>query len=537
MIAKIEDEKNLNRLIYIIILIGFLFRLFHFFDNRSLWGDEAYLANSIITYDFKELAFKTLAYQQKAPIGFLYAVKMLTNIFGPKEMALRLFSLCASFTALIIFLPVCRFLLKPVGVLIAIGILAFSAPVIYHAVEVKQYETELLATIIALYLFTLFYKKTTSKSMVLWGVFGALLLWISFSIIFVLAGLAIGLSVYHLFKKDYKRFFFLVIPGGIWLLSFAVNYLLFTGKHADSDWLINWFKLRDGFMPMPPKSLADIKWFLQTIYRMMDYPLGLLWNFNSFQNPVLRVVFKLPFIPLFFLFYGLFIWFKTDKKVFLVLVMPLLLTLCASGLQVYPFYERLLLFLSPLLIIMIAKGCEQIMHKANHYKWAIVFPILLLVGPFITSAKEVFNTDLFGGYKKAHPREAFLFINNRFKRGDEVYIYWNMLHAYQYYKIAYKLKFKGIEGDDLRLKSKNVKDYVNNLKPQINPLNSKKRVWLIYDKRLLLNIGDYDGQDEWYHQKSVKGGKIIHQLFKKRGKKIIYYDSPDIYAALFDLSK
>ncbi|MBC3542084.1 hypothetical protein H7U12_20505, partial [Rufibacter sp. H-1] len=52
---------------------GSLLRLFHWADNRALWRDELYLAASLVRRGFWELATGPLAYEQKAPLGFLWA--------------------------------------------------------------------------------------------------------------------------------------------------------------------------------------------------------------------------------------------------------------------------------------------------------------------------------------------------------------------------------------------------------------------------------------------------------------------------------
>ncbi len=68
--------------LYLVLVIGIGFRLFHFFYNRSLFIDELYLNISLIKLNFWELATQALAYEQKAPIGYLWAVKLCVLLFG-----------------------------------------------------------------------------------------------------------------------------------------------------------------------------------------------------------------------------------------------------------------------------------------------------------------------------------------------------------------------------------------------------------------------------------------------------------------------
>lgn len=173
---------------YLLISTGVLLRLFFFFYNRSLWMDEVYLSASLIKMNFQELATQTLDYQQKAPIGVLWIVKLLVNLWGTNEMVLRLFPLLCGIVSLFVFLPVVKYFLRPMGVIVAIGILALAPPLIFHSVEIKQYATELLATILLFYLYIRYKDINTISALFLWGFWIAVIIWFSYSALFIFAG-------------------------------------------------------------------------------------------------------------------------------------------------------------------------------------------------------------------------------------------------------------------------------------------------------------------------------------------------------------
>lgn len=533
------DNEGLNYqklIIYLLVGAGVFLRLFHFFDNRSLWLDELYLAINIVERNLSALASPSLEYQQKAPIGFLWTVKILALMFGNKEMALRLFPLISGVLSLFVFIPVARYWLKPAGAIAAIGILALAPPLVYHSVEIKQYSTELFATVLCLFLYVRYHKKQDLMSMALWAIYGAVILWFSFSSIFILSGIAIGSSLYYLYKKDWVTFGYSLIPFGAWLISFVLNYLLFTIKHADQEWLLHWFRHYNSFMPLPPKSLADLIWFFKSFYTLLDYPLGLLWNFNSAENTALRVVLKMSFIPIVLSLFGVLSFIKTDRKSLMVIIFPLLLTLLASGLELYPFFERLVVFLSPLLILLIARGCDRLTYAFSGYRnWRYVFCVLLLIGPLVSSSKELLNPALFGRYKKSYQREALSYVDRNYKQGDVVYIYWNIQYAYEYYKETYNLRFDGILGSDVKFISRNEQDYIRNLGKDISLLEGRKRVWVIYSKELWNDIGEEEGEPKFYQQ-SVPGQLLYEDLLKK-GANIDTYNTREVNVHLLDLSK
>ncbi|MBC3542129.1 glycosyltransferase family 39 protein, partial [Rufibacter sp. H-1] len=89
-------------------------------------------------------------YEQKAPLGFLWAERLAVELLGKGEMALRLFPLLCGLAALAAFVPVARHFLRPWAAALAVGLLALASPAVYHAVEAKQYSTELLASVLAL---------------------------------------------------------------------------------------------------------------------------------------------------------------------------------------------------------------------------------------------------------------------------------------------------------------------------------------------------------------------------------------------------
>ncbi len=530
-----------NALVWSLLVIGILLRLFHFLDNRSLWIDESYLAASLIRMNFVELAQPPLDYEQKAPIGFLWTVGFIMLLFGKGEMALRLFPLLCGIGSLFVFMPVARYFLKPLGIVVAMGILALAPPLIFHAVEIKQYSSELLATVLALYLFTRYHQKLDYPSLLLWGIGGAVLLWFSYSVIFILAGIAIAGSLYYLVKKEWLALFRSILPFSMWAISFGINFFLFTYKHADSEWLTSWFRLREGFMPFPPSSLAELKWFLMSLNRMLDYPLGLLWNFGTTGVTALQTSLKLvmSLVALVCLGLGMLSFYRQDKKLFLVFIFPILLTLFASGLELYPFYERLLVFLAPLFAFFIARGCVKIVDGFNtSLPFKYLLPLLLLAWPLWSSATQVARPELFGGKKNATDREAYYYMKENFQEGDIVYIYWNVMHSYNYYKNAYGLSYPAvIEGSDVRLASTDLQDYYSRLKPEFDAVAKKKRVWYMHHKRLKLNIGDFDGEPAWYHTQEVEAGDLFQAKFGSMGKAVDMFETSDIRVTLFELEK
>ncbi|WP_187261824.1 glycosyltransferase family 39 protein [Pontibacter beigongshangensis] len=527
-------QKLLLWLTLLIIAAGVFLRLYHFIDNRSLWRDELYLAVSLIRMDFWELATQPLAYEQKAPVGYLWAVKLLVVLFGKGEMALRLFSLLTGIATILLFVPVTRFFLKPWAALLALAMLAIGTPAVYHAVEAKQYGTELFASVLALYLFIRFHRQTDFVSLLQWGLAGATLLWFSYSAIFVLAGIASAVCLHLLLQKEWHKMFRYASSFTLWLISFAAVYVLYLGRYQDSAWLTVFFKqFYDAYMPLPPASATDFQWFLHKAGSLLTHPLG---QTVTLPGPFSLLTGPLRLVPLITLVAGVVLLLRKNSLPCTVLAFPVLLTLIASGLKLYPFHERFVLFLAPMLLLFIAYGAQAISALLAD-RAAVKLPLILLLmaPPAWNAARQAGNTDLFP--KKEANREALLYLNESYSAGDAVYIYWNMWHAYAYYKEAYNLKFTATGGKDLKTSSANQQTYFRKLSADFDNFQGHKRLWFLYHAHIKNNIGGFIGKPAWYFDKSFVPGQMLESAFSAYGEKTKQrFDVKETVVSLYQLS-
>lgn len=514
-LGRISVERGI---ILLILVLGLAFRCFHFFSNRSLWTDEFYLCSGLLHMDYVNLATNVMDYQQKAPIGFLWTVKSFIKVWGNSESILRIFPLLCGIASLFLYLKVCHFFLKSrTGKLAAIFLLACAPGLIYHSVEIKQYSTECLATILSLYLYIVYKDRWKWSDRFIWGISGAITIWFSFPVIFILAGIAISIFYNYLQNKELSFFYKNLLPISMWCCSFLLNYIFFTHKHIDSDWIVYWFKAYDNFLPFPPKTIDELKWYPQNLVKMMDYPLGFVWNFSSEPHTFVAKLLSKPFIPSGLLFWGIYCYFKTNLKYLILLGSPVLLMCMASAMFLYPLLERFWVFIAPIFILFIACGFEYL---ATQIKSRVAVQLLcfsLLICPFTQSTYFLWHPEKFYKDKNSQEKEALLFINNNFKPGDAVYNYWNNKPGYKVYKNMLKLKYNAIQGHDFRRDSRNLEDYNNCLKKDFTQLTIKKRGWIIFHTKVLSNIGDLVDDPKWYYQgKNTPAQNIINEISKFR---------------------
>ncbi|ALI99901.1 glycosyltransferase family 39 protein [Rufibacter tibetensis] len=532
---SVSTQRLTYYLTAFIIAAGVLVRLYHYIDNRSLWLDELYLGVSLIKMNFWELATQPLAYEQKAPLGYLWAVKTFVVLFGKGEMALRLFSLITGLASLFFFVPVARYFLKLWAALLALAILALASPVVYHSVEAKQYSVELFASILALYFFLRYHTRTDTMSLLKWGVAGAVLVWFSFSVIFVLAGIAFAVCLNELLKKNWNDLFRYVAAFSVWLCSFAAIYLIFMSKYKDSAWLIHFFEnYYNAFPPFPPSSVSDLKWFPERAISILKYPMG--QNALHLHLPYTYLIEHLRVFPFLLMVGGLVLLLKKNNLKFSILVFPVGLAFLAAGLKLFPFHERFILFLFPMFTLLTCYGAQAVVsYFSGKVTLKLFFALLLLIPALWNNTWEIIKPTYF--LRSESNREALLFINKNYKEGDVVYVNWNMWQAYAYYKDAYNLKFNAIRGKDVKKISANKTEYIKNLASDFEKVKGHKRLLYLYNIYIRSDIGEFVGQPKWYFDESTVPGKVLEPSFERFGVKVDKgFNSIGAVVSIFELA-
>ncbi len=314
LFQKISLLYNSKKLPWIIISLGVILRLVQYLFNRSLWLDESSLALNIIDRSFLEL-LQPLSYNQGAPIGFLMLEKIAVQIFNSSEYALRLFPFLSGIASMFLFYGVAKRFIKSEAVPIALCLFAISEPLVYYSSEVKQYSSDVFIVLLILYFVTrnIQSKRLTASHIMAFGVLGATVIWFSHPSIFILAGIGVSLALFSFFRKEWARIGRLSIAYSFWALSLTLCYLASLRGLGNNKSLLNYWS--GAFMPFPPSSLGDIRWFFDAFIEMFNYPVGLS----------LSGIAALAFLV------GSVSVFLQKKEQFFILILPIPLVLLASG--------------------------------------------------------------------------------------------------------------------------------------------------------------------------------------------------------------
>ncbi len=256
----------------LILAAGVGARFYWFWYNPSLWNDEASLANNLIKYGFPKIAVTPLDDAQAAPPGYLLMEKLFGHWGNYSEHSLRILALLCGVAALLLFADLTRRVLRGTGRLLAVAAFSLSGPLIYHSAEVKQYQMEVLATVVLLGLAVRFRETLTARQALVAGVVGMVCVGCSNSTIFVVSG-AFGLMAARFFlQKQYRLVAHTGVVLGLAGSAFLAYYFFILRHNPNVE------ELKAGwathFAPLPV-SAAGVLWYVATAFFAMVNPFGL----------------------------------------------------------------------------------------------------------------------------------------------------------------------------------------------------------------------------------------------------------------------
>ncbi|MBK8944248.1 MAG: glycosyltransferase family 39 protein [Ignavibacteriae bacterium] len=411
------SSKNEEKIAFFLIFLGIVFRLSQFLFNRSLWPDESSLALNIVERDYLEF-LKPLDYHQGAPFGFLIIVKFFINTFGNTDLILRLFPFITSIVGLFLFYKVAKYNLTNRATIIALGLFTFSDPLIYYASEIKQYSNDVTAMLLVLLAAYKVIEKNKLGSYFVFAFTGAILLWFSHPTMFMLAGSGIALGIFYLTNGEKKSLKTLVFTVGFWLLSFAFFYLVSLKYLAHDTYMEGFWQL--SFFPRNPFSskIDFISWYLERPFKIFEHPVGLYFTGLGVITFIL----------------GSLEFYKSRKLKFTIIIFPLIVTIAASFMRKYPFNHRLILFLVPIFLMMIANGVSLLFDKKyiSSKNLGILVLFLLFLHPVINSFRKL-NTPR----TRDEIKLAIEFLKENRKKGDTIYLYNLAETGFKYYSKQY----------------------------------------------------------------------------------------------------
>ncbi len=383
-----------------VVAVGCLLRISYYGRGFSFFHDECALALNIGRRSYAALS-TTLAYDQAAPLGFLYLIKVFMTAFGRSEGVLRLLPLLCGIGAIACFYRLSSQFLSGWFLVGANALLCVNQVAISYSSQTKQYSGELLVATLML-LLSIPMLRSHCRSRVFWtnSVVLASLLWFSFSAIFVLAGIGLALALREFSQGNMASRRRLMAVLSLWSLLLVPVYIWsvrpgLANPALRAMWVQEYFPWHT--LAQAPRWLFD---------RFIEVSTN---NFNK----------RLWFLAAVSILFGVASIIRRRDMVMIAGCGAVLACLGGAVVQKYPFHGRLLLFLAPVIILLTVLGYEWIRSPFPRWARAGLDGVAGLAVLWCT-ASAVNAYGVRPGFSD-EPREALRYVRANWQPGDRVY--------------------------------------------------------------------------------------------------------------------
>jgi hypothetical protein len=465
-----------DRITWALVAIGIALRLGQVAGGASLWLDEVALARNIAERGYADL-LRPLDYAQVAPFGFLMAERFFWSLFHT-DWSLRIVPLAGAIASLFLFWALARRVVNGIAVPLSVGMLAIALPHVLFAGQVKQYSTD-VTWALALLLVSVRLVQTTDRSRsdyLIAGLLGLVAVWFSNSAVFVVTGLGVALAVVALLNPavDRRRLALLVLLP--WVVAAGAAAL--AARHGVSPRTMAFMKefWYQSFAPVPPRSRADLLWPWNRFTDLFGIPWGFRYRFSAVYS-VLTLG-------------GLVALWRTRRDTALLLLGPLAVTAAMAVAHVYPFEGRLVLFLTPVLLLAIAAAVQALATVAARYSRVVAVALPIAVA---LPAVERIVVDR-PPYRLQEMRTLLDWLAPRQRPGDVLYVWYRAVPNVAWYAPASGISKESIvEGGCWKTQPR---EFFRDL----DRMRGKQRVWIVLtgnglpDARSMLAYADTIGR-------------------------------------------
>jgi Dolichyl-phosphate-mannose-protein mannosyltransferase len=418
--ARVESAASSRELLWLVVLLGVVPRIWLYATNPSLWLDESFLALNVMRRGLPSLIGDPLDFNQTAPPGFLFVEKVATDVFGKGEYALRGVPILCGIASVPLFALLARRVLPPAACVVATALVAVTGPLVYYSSELKPYAGDVAATLaIALMGIALLENRVGVQRVLAFGLLGFVLIEITYAGIFAAAGTAALLIVITVLDRARDRALPLLAVTGFWALGAIVFLLLHKGVERGQFMHGKYGR----FAPFPTTPGA-VAWYF-------DRARDLAYDANLYHPP------RSPLVVATLLAAGLALVGAAHLllrrwRLFAVLVAPVVVTLLASLAHQYPLLARTMLFFVPLLFIFVASGLVLVVRvlpapagaAAATIAAAVLVTHVAFAGPRNSFVPSSFRPEI---------KESLGYVARHWRRGDVLYIQYASQYAFGYY--------------------------------------------------------------------------------------------------------
>jgi len=329
-------------------MAGVAVRLWVLSRRGSFFLDEASLALNVLGRGYAGLALP-LDWGQAAPVGFLWAEKVLTGLLGPSEWVLRLMPFLAGSGTLILVWRVGRKVAGETTAMLVAVALSVSLLAIRYSAEAKPYATDgfVALGLVALALNVLA-RPDSARRWIWLGVAGALGIALSLPSAFVLAATGAALLRDGWRQRPAIR----AIAAGsatAWLVVFGMLWLLVIRDASGGAYL------REYWAPvmLDPRAPDFFARVVRALSSAVATPLQWTGSIAVALTATASCII------------GLFVMAQVNWRHAVLLGGPFAFAAMASAAGAYPLSDRLAFFAAPLALIVAALPVGRVADEAQ----------------------------------------------------------------------------------------------------------------------------------------------------------------------------
>ncbi len=358
------DAKYL--LIFFLLVGGIAIRFYMQFIEWSFNGDELDLGLGIISSDFRQL-ISPLPKRQSAPPLFLIVQKLIAPVAKP-YVSLKILSFITSGVSILLFNRVLKSRFPFYLHIVLLALFCLNPFIITNSLTLKQYSLDLFLGLVAVNYFI-----GDKNAFSTFGFFSIFCLFSNVGPFF-----CVSFAIYKILKEFTKKgfFSFKVIKEAIPFLLAPIPYLLFfiwfmqqPGAENIKTYMTGYWS--EAFMPT---DLSILPWIALQAKVIMIFFFSTYW--------VTGLVLLLVFLA------GLYTTFEKRQQTFkrellsiiLIYITAGFIHILFSGLKMYPFSDRLLLYLAPGIYLILGFGILELIEYLKKWKfWKMGKYVLFLL--------------------------------------------------------------------------------------------------------------------------------------------------------------
>jgi hypothetical protein len=440
----------------LIIAASVAVRIIMYIKCRSLWADEAALAESIANRDWFELLASPLSGNQSAPVLYVVAVKAACSVWGYSEFSLRILSLFAFIGFLIceaVFLKK-AFNLNICQIASVVVISALLPTYIWYSNELKPYMGDAFFTVLTILLY-LFHQQKKIKLPALTALY---IIFTGFSspAVFFIGGTLLCEFLIAAHNKDKKRILSIFASGTIIIAVFALYYI--------------WW-------------MAPVSEYMKLFWDKENSDIGtakqMLYIFSGVSRRNSDSSFLWLFVP--FALSGIYSSVKSKNKIAYSAALSLSFAILASLIGKWPLAGRLWLFLPAIVLIFTPIGFDFIVKSNQAIRKTGLKVMSGIIIYLLANCLSYTAGDKMYLYKQeVNPLIAY--VQKNIKNGETLYVYEGADNSVRF-KNGYKAaKIGNVTADNI-IYGKNREEWKQEiLGDQLRSILENDKVYLIFQQ-------------------------------------------------------